>query len=264
MKNFRNLLHRTLAALPFFLAGACMTACYDSGFGTPGQTENAEPVSETIANIKSRYLGVPFAITSDISVRGTVTSSDAAENFYRTICIEENNAALEIMAGIDRLHNDFPVGCRVTLRLQGLTLAESRGVLQVGNPPAPGSGYDTDYIGSKAALDNVLSRDSETICPIDPARLLIPELSPERCGTLVRIDRLRYLPEEITAAAWAGYKQFSDEAGNTIYTYVRTYAAFAGKEVPTETVALVGILQYDEAGEGRYILKLRDENDCIR
>ena len=152
MKNFRNLLHRTLAALLVFLAGACMAACYDSGFGSPGKTENAGPVSETIANIRSRYLGVPFAITSDISVRGTVTSSDAAENFYRTICIEENSAALEIMAGIDRLHNDFPIGCRVALHLKGLTVAESRGVLQVGNAPAPGSGYDTDYIGSKAEL----------------------------------------------------------------------------------------------------------------
>lgn len=264
MKRFRNWRQRAIAALLVFLPGACMTACYDSGFGAPGESENAEPVSETIANIKNSFLGVPFAVSSDISVRGTVTSSDAAENFYRTICIEEENAALEIMAGIDQLHNDFPIGCRVTLRLQGLTLAESRGVLQVGNPPEPGSGYDTDYIGSKAALDKVLLRDSETLQPIVPAPMTIPELTTKRCGTLVRIDRLRYLPEEITAAAWAGYKQFSDEAGNSIYTYVRNYAAFAREEVPVEEVSLVGILQYDEAGEGRYILKLRDENDCIR
>ena len=40
------------------------------------------------------------------------------------------------MAGIDHLHNDFPPGSRVTLRLKGLALGESRGILQVGRKPA--------------------------------------------------------------------------------------------------------------------------------
>ena len=41
--------------------------------------------------------------------------------------------------------------------------------------------------------------------------------------------------------------------------------AWADEEVaeePAGTVSLTGILQYDAAGDGRYILKLRDENDC--
>jgi len=50
--------------------------------------------------------------------------------------------------------------------------------------------------------------------------------------------------------------------GNAVYTYVRRYARFADAEVPAGTVSLTGILQYDAAGDGRYILKLRDENDC--
>ena len=53
-----------------------------------------------------------------------------------------------------------------------------------------------------------------------------------------------------------------DADGNAVYTYVRRYARFADAEVPAGTVSLTGILQYDAAGDGRYILKLRDENDC--
>ena len=195
-------------------------------------------------------------------VAGTVTTSDRAENFYRTLCIEADEAGLEVMAGIDHLHNDFPVGSRVTLRLKGLTVAESRGVLQVGRPPAAGSGYATDYIGSQPALAAALVRSGEVLHSPMPALRRISELTPARCGTLVRIDGLRYTPEDLSAATWSGYKCFADSDGNTVYTYVRTYARFADTDVPAGTVSLTGILQYDAAGDGRYILKLRDEGDC--
>lgn len=49
-----------------------------------------------------------------------------------------------------------------------------------------------------------------------------------------------------------------------LHLYVRSYARFADDEVPVGRCTLTGILQYDATGEGRYILKLRDENDCTR
>ena len=57
-------------------------------------------------------------------------------------------------------------------------------------------------------------------------------------------------------------RERTDSDDNTVYTYVRTYARFADTDVPVGTVSLTGILQYDAAGDGRYILKLRDESDC--
>lgn len=245
------------------LTALAATGCYDSGFRSPDPSQTEESVTQTIAGLKDRFLGTPFVVETDIAVAGVVTSSDQAQNFYRTICIEENGTALEIMAGIDRLHNDFPIGCRVALHLKGLTVAESRGVLQVGKAPAPGSGYDTDYIGSKAELDRILVRTSERILPPVPTPMSIPELTVGRCGTLVRIEGLHYDPEELAESAWSGYKNFSDKDGNSVCTYVRNYAAFAGNDVPVGEVALTGILQYDNTGEGRFLLKLRDENDCV-
>lgn len=222
--------------IPFFgaVAALLLTGCYDSRFGEPDDDGEGKPATETIAALRDRYAGTPFTVTGDIVVTGRVASCDRAENFYRTLCICDAEAGLEVMAGIDHLHNDFPVGSRVTLSLRGLAVAESRGVLQAGRPPAAGSGYATDYIGSRAALGAVL----------------------------VRIDGVRYTPEDLSAATWAGYKRFTDADGNAVYTYVRRYARFADAEVPAGTVSLTGILQYDAAGDGRYILKLRDENDC--
>lgn len=250
--------------IPLFtvIATLLLAGCYDSPNGESDRDGGEKPATETIAALRARYAGTPFTVTGDIVVTGTVASCDRAENFYRTLCICDTEAGLEVMAGIDHLHNDFPIGSRVTLSLRGLAVAQSRGVLQAGRPPAAGSGYATDYIGSRAALGAVLVRSGETLSAPAPVPLSVPALSEDRCGMLVRIDGLRYTPEDLSAPTWAGYKRFTDADGNAVYTYVRPYARFADAEVPAGTISLTGILQYDTAGDGRYILKLRDENDC--
>lgn len=252
---------RRLALLCVALLAA---GCYDSRFGERGDDATPEPVTATIRQLREKFAGTTFPVTGDIVVSGRVTTSDYDENFYRTFCIEEDGAGIEVMAGIDHLHNDFPEGCQVTLRLRGLALGESHGVLQAGRMPAAGSGFATDYIGSKAALDAAVTRNGEALKPIVPTLLSPGELTPERCGTLVRIEALSYTPEDLTPGTWAGYKRFTDDVGAAVYTYVRSYARFADDEVPVGRCTLTGILQYDATGEGRYILKLRDENDCTR
>lgn len=190
--------------IPFFgaVAALLLTGCYDSRFGEPDDDGEGKPATETIAALRDRYAGTPFTVTGDIVVTGRVASCDRAENFYRTLCICDTEAGLEVMAGIDHLHNDFPIGSRVTLSLRGLAVAESRGVLQAGRPPAAGSGYATDYIGSRAALGVVLVRSGEALAAPSPAPLAIPALTESRCGTLVRIDGVRYTPEDLSAATW--------------------------------------------------------------
>ena len=259
---------RTLARIGI-LAGIVpgLCACYDSGFGNPEPENQTLPVTISIAQLKRQFTGKPFTLGDDFSITGTVTSSDKAGNFYRTICIEQERAAIELMAGIDQLHNIFPVGCSVTLHLDGLTVARRLGVIQIGNSPEPGSGYDTDYIGSRAALEKIIIRNSGLLCETVPARLSIPELSAEFCGTLVRIDNLQYSPEEPEESSepgvWNGYRRFLDPDGLAIYSYVRSYADFASEPVPQGRVALIGILQREESAAGRYLIKLRDENDCV-
>ena len=254
-----------MARLPvlILLGGGLLCGCYDSRFGSPERDDTVEPVTSSIAELRKRFLGTPFVVNSDISVNGRVVSSDQAGNFYRSICIEKEQAALEILTGIDQSHNLFPVGCSVTLRLKGLTVAEKFGVLQVGAQPQSGSGYDVDYIGSLPALEKCLVRNSEELVDPQPARLTIPELDPLLCGTLVRIDNLQYTPESETESGWSGYRKFVDPDGCAIHSYVRDYADFADREIPEMVISLIGILQYDNSGEGRFLLKLRDETDCL-
>ncbi len=221
------------------------------------------PITTTIGELRDLFEGTTLEITNEITVEGRVTTHDRNANFYRTFCIESDGAALEIMAGLDHLHNDYPEGCRVAVRLQGWALGESRGVLQAGRMPAAGSGYATDYLASRAALDRMVVRDGNTpLKPLEPTPCKIGELTPRMCGTLIRIEGMHYAPVSVALSGWGGYKRFANGQGEHIHTYVREYADFAEDDIPAGRGSLTGILQYDD--DKGYILKIRDANDLIR
>ena len=84
------------------------------------------------------------------------------------------------------------------------------------------------------------------------------------CGSAQGDDAQSEDPTVILVGVSPDYPPYEslDSDGNIVYTYVRPYARFADADVPAGTVSLTGILQYDAAGDGRYILKPRDESDC--
>lgn len=252
----------TITLLPVVLLFA--GGCYDSHFSEAGRGAATGESNTTLAELRGRYAGEPAAVEEEIRVEGCVTTSDRAGNFYRTLCIEQEGAALEVMVGLDHLHNDYPPGSRLLVRLRGLTLGLQYGVLQAGTRAEPGSGYATGYIGSRPAVDAAIVR-LDGGRSVEPALLHISELTPGRCGTLVRIEALQLSPDdkEQRPAAWGGYHTFADASGNTLRTYVRSYADFADAPIPTERVTLTGILQLEGSSSDRYMLKMRDETDCL-
>ncbi|WP_301063354.1 DUF5689 domain-containing protein [uncultured Alistipes sp.] len=242
---------------------ACLAAaCYDGPYGEPAGAPEPPPVTTSLAELRRLYRGEPVTLRTPIVVAGRVTTSDRSGNFYRTLLVESQGGALELLAGLDALCNDYPVGALLTLRLEGLTLDERFGVLQAGRAATAAATYSLDYLGSQAALDRCLFRHAEPLEAVEPLRLRIDELTPACCGRLVRIDGLRYAPEEAVAeSCWSGYRRFADAEGGAVFTYVRAYADFADEELPYGRCSLVGILQRDASG--RYLLKLRDAKDCL-
>lgn len=121
--------------LPLLCVALLAAGCYDSRFGERGDDATPEPVTATIRQLREKFAGTTFPVTGDIVVSGRVTTSDYDENFYRTFCIEEDGAGIEVMAGIDHLHNDFPEGCQVTLRLRAWRWAKATGYCRPGGCP---------------------------------------------------------------------------------------------------------------------------------
>lgn len=193
--------------------------CYDSHFSEAAGGAAAGEGNTPLSELRARYTGSPTPVEEDIRVVGYVTTSDRAGNFYRTLCIEQAGAALEVMVGLDHLHNDYPPGSRLMVRLRGLTLGLQYGVLQAGTRAEPGSGYATGYLGSRPAADAAIVR-LDGGQSVEPTLLHISELTPERCGTLVRIEALQLRPDDGEPApeTWSGYHTFADASGRTLCT----------------------------------------------
>ena len=214
----------------------------------------------TLGQLRSALSGAETTLSDSITVRGRVTATDIAGNFYKEMLIDDGTGAMSVLAGGFGLHNIYPPGTMIYIHLCGLSVATRQGVLVCGLPAAPGSLYNPDYMHHRAVCDKYIVRTADT-ASVHPAKSVIGSLSAEMCGRLVRIDSLRYCDTEphwydsqYTSQA---ERKFKDRHGDSIYVITSRYALFAGLRIPA-AASLTGVLYTDGK---TFKLKLRDETD---
>lgn len=244
-----------------------------AGCSTPDvpDTEQVIPPSSNISIGELRRLlgDREQTIAQELIIGGFVTSEDKAGNFYRTFTIEDNTGGVEVMAGVYDLHNLFPMGYYVVVRLQGCHAAQHLGVLQIGRTPKSYSNYPTDYFHSRQELDKHVACYDVTR-PTAASQQSIASLNEDMCGRLISISDLSLCSslhsdgwQVNTEGRWQGYNFFSDTQGAQIAVHTSEYASYCDHEIPTDRVSITGILQRGTAdGEEYYMIKMRDESDC--
>lgn len=213
-----------------------------------------------------------LTITEDIVVIGRVTSADSEDNFYGSLMVEDESGSVELMIGTSNLSARYPEGLRVALRLKGCYADYSRGVLQLGSQTPKNEYYRVGNLASPERVDDVVVRSLD-VEPIAPLQTVVRELRSSMCGRLVELRGLCLMDsssvdtlagDELSRAVWRGYSMFRDASGDTIAIYTSDYARYAEHRIPTDSVGIVGILQWDKyrGGEECYYLKMRYEGDC--
>ena len=241
----------------------------------PAAAGDAEPwqANIAIAELVDMYRGRPTVIGENLVICGRVTSSDRAGNFYRSLMVEQDGAAVEIRAALTDMYNIWPPGCRVAVRLQGLAMGEEEGVKCIGLPAARYSYNIVDYIPSRVELDRIIAR-SQAPEAFGIPNFYVSMLDRSMCGRLVRVVALipsDYGPQtdgtDGGVRQWGGVNYFEDdETGERIAVRVSDYADFARRRVPSCQIAMAGILQFgrpEGADEDMFILKPRDESDAL-
>lgn len=242
------------------MVALALSACKE--FDEPPRNEPLpEGVNISIGDLKEMVGERTVHFEDDIVIGGYVTTSDAEGNFHRTLCIEDYTGGAELMAGMYDLHRIYPEGCYLTVALNGCSAGLHNGVLQIGPRAAEYSNYPTDYFLSRIQLDLHVKR-YDLAGRVAPMALSVGQLSEELCGRLVNVSNLRLLSSS-SDGAWSGYTIFADAENRRIAVYTSPYATYANDFVPTQKVALTGILQYASVeGEQMYIIKMRYESDC--
>jgi hypothetical protein len=265
---------------------ALLTGCGYDDFGGYALRERPAPVSNTtIAAVRALWHGQAAVVEQDMIVRGSVASSDMAGNFYRTLMIQDATGALELHTGLYEMHNTWPEGWRVTLRLKGLRLDVQNGILQIGAVPPPWSGYPVDYLGHRVVVEQYLVNEMIRE-PVSAPELPAGTLRGDMCGRLVTIPGMVLAGETPSSStppagpvSWAppipdpryppqsGYRKFKDAAWDSLVVHTSGYASFAAATVPSGTLALTGILGRGpvpgSGGRDVWILRLRNEEDLV-
>lgn len=259
--------HRLLAVALFALAALAGCRRYDT---PPPDDAVPQAANISIADLHAA-IDSPRVVDERIIVGGYVTSSDRSSNFHRTFTIEDPTGGMEIMAGLYDMHNIYPEGCYLTVSLEGCTLAESYGMLQAGSQPASYDYYPVGYFASRAVLDSHVRRyDVHKL--VAPMPLAADELDTALCGRIVTVGPLHITTREEHGdswsanrdGTWSGYNFFADDGATTVAVYTSAYADYAAHPAPDGTVSITGILQYGSVdGKEYFMIKMRDENDCI-
>ncbi len=247
-----------------FIAGCKEFALPEADSTTPQAT------NITIADLHQLIAGRIVDVKDDIIIGGYVTTSDKASNFYKSFFIEDATGGVEVMAGIYDLHNIYPKGSYITISLNGCSLGEHYGTMQVGLKAADYDIYPTSYFASRILLDRHITRYNISR-QVPPRPITFSELKPTLCGTLVNMGGLHLVSynysttwEVNTEGTWHGYNIFSDEAGNIIAVHTSDYADYASHSIPDGKLSISGILQLGTlAGEECYMIKMCDEKDCV-
>ena len=121
-------------------------------FDVPDTPADAPAANITIASLHAFLHAETVVVREELTVSGTVVSSDEAGNFYRTLVLDDGTGGAELRIAEYNLYTICPPGCRLTVSLRGCALGERNGVLQIGLPPDAYSPYPTGYISSRVLL----------------------------------------------------------------------------------------------------------------
>lgn len=164
------------------------------------QLSNQEKEEISISNLKSLFVwGQAVEITSDIVIKGYVSSSDQSGNFYKELFIqdmpESPSSGIRIAIEMTNSYNKFNFGREVYIDLKGLFLGESRsgdGLISIG-----GSKNSDDEIEnlSNNQIQKHMFRSTETF-GLTPRELDITQIKREHIGMYVKAKNVQF-PEDL-------------------------------------------------------------------
>ena len=222
----------------------------------------------SLARLKSFYVDGGVTLTTDAVVRGVVTANDVADNFYKKIVIQDSTGAVAIALGQYDLHNYYPLGAAVSVRIRGLRLGMVDNMLHLG------LGSESDEVAEIAtvALMNKYLFDVKKGAELQPVVRKISELTTMDIGRLVKVEGL--VADLSVWRRWAQSEKYSpsgyaraidmaamDSEWRTIYIYTSGYAQFADQLVPELTFSVTGIVLKKNNSEFR--IQMRSLADVV-
>lgn len=227
---------------------------------TPIDGEEPGPGLCSIAALKAESRGEATPLRREITVQGVVTANDRYGEFARQIVLEDASGGIVVGLEAAELYRRYPVGMRLTLFCNGLTLYDYGGRPElVADPAGP---YGPTGIRADDFARHLHPAAGTGTAPL-PALRRIDELDAAAIDTFVRLEGVRFLdagaswcdrdPE--TGRTLATEHTIVDRAGRTLTVRAPSSLRYADEMIPAGEGALCGIVG---CFAGRYSLRVAD------
>ncbi|WP_299121708.1 DUF5689 domain-containing protein [uncultured Winogradskyella sp.] len=191
----------------------------------------------------------------DVYTSGYVISSDEGGNFFEELVIQDKaenpTAGVVIQVDVNPLFTLYEFGRKVFIKLDGLTIAEDNGVLQLGT----GAGNSIEKIsGTKRAEHIILDPEVATIVPLD---VTIADFTNDLESQFIRLNDMQFnrndvLGENPLTFAAEDTDEFDGErsvencaTGASVIMSTSTFSDFKSLPLPANRGFISGVLTRD-------------------
>lgn len=222
-------------------------------------------ITEVIAQIGTSALYNFPAEGEDKVFEGYVVSSDETGNFYKTISLQDSREnptrGIQVELNKTNLFNNFPIGSKVRVKLNGLNGGLNNGVYKIGaifngNVGQIAELEIKDHV--KRACDDETSLTSSVVNGIAAAR------QNDRLNTLITITGVQFeaslMGETYSEENNATNRTLVDIDGQQIILRTSSFADFAGDLLPDGSGSITGVLSKFGSTWQFYI---RDTSDVV-
>lgn len=208
----------------------------------------------------------------DIYIEGYVVSSDLAGNFFEELIIqnkiddsdpdEDPRLGIRIAINVGSLSDTYDFGRKVYVKLNGLSLGESSGVLTLGKGEDPSLEQIQEF-----EYRNIVIRTTE-VAEIEPKIVSIESFRESDVNTFVQIQDLQFNQFEVGATfASEAFDEFdgfrlleSCQSGASAFLQTSTFADFRSLIIPSGVGHVSGILSRNFRDDF-YVLAMNSVSD---
>ncbi|NMH87466.1 DUF5689 domain-containing protein [Flavivirga algicola] len=243
-------------------------SCIDEDYGVPNpnDAENIEVPANQLTTFKALYERYKQAVNNgnlitvieeDLYIEGYVISSDQAGNFFEELIIQNKTDAsnpdndprlgIKLEINVGSLSDTYEFGRKIYVKLKGLTIGESNGVLAIGK----GEDSKIEQI-QEFEYRNIVLRTPE-VAEVIAKTSSLTDLTEADENTLIQLDNMQVNRFDL-ALTYAGESidQFDGlrvlencESGASILLQTSTFSDFKSIPVPQYKGSIQGILSRD-------------------
>lgn len=221
-------------------------------------------ISEVITEIGSTSL-YTFSEEGEDVFEGYVISSDETGNFYKTISLQDSRTnptrGIQVELNKTNIFNNFPLGSKVRVKLNGLNGGVTNGVHKIGGTYQGGVGQLAEIL-----IPEHVKRACEDVMDLTPVVYsnFSTLLNNNNLNTLVTIEGVQFAASEIgetySEENAATNRTLVDSNGAQLILRNSSFADFAGDLLPDGSGKITGVLSKYNSTWQFYI---RDTNDVV-